>query len=166
MIKKNKVLTYLMVAGVLVVWGLIIYKVVLAYSGGTDDTYVPPTAAKEIFNDFAIPKDTGRLLLNYRDPFGLAAKKDTAKPRPAGRLLLKPVTAMPPAFNWDIIRYSGYIKNPGSKKLMAFLHINGKEVTMSEGETVDQVKLVRNLKDSILVQHAGKTRYIRIQSAI
>jgi hypothetical protein len=44
------------------------------------------------------------------------------------------MNVMPP-FNWDVIRYSGYIKNPGSKKLIAFMKVNGQEAMMSEGET-------------------------------
>jgi len=166
MIKRNKVLTYVLIFVVLIVWGIIIFRIVAAYGGSNDDAYTPPPAAKEVFNDYAIPKDTTRLMLNYRDPFGLIVKKDTVKPRSLGRPYLKTgITNLKPVFNWDIIQYSGYIRNPDSKKLIAFLHINGKEATMNEGETIDHIKLVRNMKDSVLVNHEGKTKYIRIKPA-
>jgi hypothetical protein len=167
MVKKNKALTYVLIVVVLLVWGVIIYRIVIAYSGGHDESYVPPPAPKEVFNDYAVPKDTARLLLNYRDPFGIVVKKDTAKPPARNRLNAGIARLnMAPSFNWDIIRYSGYIKNPGSKKLIAFMKVNGKEAMMSEGETVGQFKLIRNMKDSVLVKSGGKTKYIHIQPAI
>lgn len=167
MVKKNKALTYVLIVVVLLVWGLIIYRIVIAYSSNHDESYVPPPAPKEVFNDYAVPKDTARLLLNYRDPFGIAARKDTAKPLPRIRQNTGIARAnVPPPFNWDIIRYSGYIKNPGSKKLIAFMKINGQEAMMSEGETIGQFKLVRNMKDSVLFKSGGKTKYIHIQPAI
>jgi len=167
MIKKNKVLTIGLILVVCTVWGLIIYRIIMAYSGGADDALTPPPAPKEIFNDYTVAKDTGHLQLNYRDPFGLAAKKDTAKPSIRNRSTagISRMNVTPP-FNWDIIRYSGYIKNPGSKKLIAFMKVNGQEAMMSEGETVGQFKLLRNMKDSVLVKREGKTKYIHLQPAI
>ncbi|MDN3580783.1 hypothetical protein [Mucilaginibacter flavus] len=167
MLKKNKILTYVLIVVMLMVWGMIIYRIVIAYSSGGDEAYIAPPPIKEVFNDYAIPRDTSRLLLNYRDPFGLAAKKDTIKP--SLRVQPRAVTKMANpviSFNWGVVRYSGYIKNPGSKKLVAFMHINGKAAEMDEGETVDQIKLLKNLKDSVLVKHEGKTKYIHIQPAI
>jgi hypothetical protein len=35
---------------------------------------------------------------------------------------------------------------------------------MSEGETTEQVKLVKNLKDSIQIAFNGKTTYIKMRS--
>ena len=164
MIKKNKVLTIGLILVVCTVWGLIIYRIIMAYSGGTDDASTSLPAPKEVFNDYTVPKDTVHLQLNYRDPFGLAAKKDTAK-RPVKSASMTRISRMNvmPSFNWDVIRYSGYIKNPGSKKLIAFMKVNGQETMMSEGETVGQFKLVRNMKDSVLVKREGKTKYIHLQ---
>jgi hypothetical protein len=162
--KKNKVVTYLLIAAVLVVWGLIIYKIIGAYSVGEEDTYTPPAIQKEKYDDYAVPKDTAKLVLNYRDPFGMAVKKDTARPKIQGTPRFIPVTKT--GFNWDIVRYSGYIKNAGSKKLIAVMHIDGREAMMSEGEVIDQIRLVRNLKDSILISREGKKKYIRIKPAI
>jgi hypothetical protein len=167
MLKKNKVLTYILVVVMLLVWGMIIYRIVAAYSGGTDEGYVPPAVAKEVFNDYAVARDTSPLLLNYRDPFGLAVKKDTANRSPKVRSTAVHTGVNPAmSFNWSVVRYSGYIKNPGSKKLIAFMHINGRAAEMGEGETIDQFKLIRNLKDSVLVKHGGQTKYIHIQPAI
>ena len=122
---KNKKLTYVLGVAVLVVWGLIIYRVVAAASSDNDD--LPVTAApikKEPYNDYAIPKDTTHLLLNYRDPFGLDKPKDTSKMMSVRSHKIAGMVSKP-AFNWGFIKYSGYMRNPNSKKLLAILTING-----------------------------------------
>jgi len=164
---KNKKLTYFLGFVVLVVWGLIIYRIFDA-SGGPDDDPAPTanTRQKEAYNDYAIPKDTARLLLNYRDPFGIIKTKDTAE-IPLKKLLHKGAINLPvkPAFNWSFIQYSGYIRNPDSKKLIALVTINGKNEMFSEGEIKDNVKLIRNFRDSIKISFNGITKFIAIKPA-
>jgi hypothetical protein len=165
---KNKKLTYFLGLVVLVVWAMIIYRIFDAASGGDDDN-IQTTAAKttkEAYNDFAIPKDTTRLLLNYRDPFGLIKQKDTTSLN-VKRRYNKSKFSIPqkPAFNWGFIQYSGYIRNPVSKKLITLVSINGRNAMLSEGESKDQVKLIKNLRDSIKISFNGKTKFIAIKSA-
>lgn len=158
---KNKKFTYVLGFVVLVVWGLIIYRIV--GSMGTEDDASPSQAVsvkKEPYNDYTLPKDTTRLTLNYRDPFGLVKFKDTVKApvrKDAAPSIVKPAT------NWSFIKYSGYIRNPGSKQLIALLQINGKSADMKEGETIDKVKLLKNMQDSVKVLYNGKTKFITIQ---
>ena len=165
---KNKKLTYFLGFLVLMVWGIIIYRIFAAASGGDDDAVsaVTNVPQKEAYNDFAIAKDTTHLLLNYRDPFGLVKQKDTAI-RPIKKSLNKSVASMPkqPAFNWGFIQYLGYIRNPVSKKLITLVTINGKSEMLSEGESRGQVKLIKNLRDSIKISFNGKTKFIAIKSA-
>jgi hypothetical protein len=162
---KNKKLTYLLIFIVLVVWGLILHRVFAATSGNEDEGLpLAVTPAKEAYNDFEIPKDTTRLLLNYRDPFGLVKFKDTVALKTVVHKDLIRLKVIP-AINWNFIQYSGYIRNPSSKKLIALLTINGKNEMLSEGETIDQVKLIKNLRDSIRVSFNGKTKYILLKSS-
>jgi len=105
------------------------------------------------------------LQLNYKDPFALKKQKDTSE-IPIKKLITnksaKPL--IKPVVNWNFIKYSGYIHNPGSKNLVALVSINGKSVMMTEGETAEQVKLVKNLQDSIQITYNGKTTFIKIRS--
>jgi hypothetical protein len=162
---KNKKVTYLLGLIVIAVWGIIIYRIFDASSGSDDP--VPVSAAKrtkEPYNDYSIPKDTTHLLLNYRDPFGISKQKDTAE-IPVRNLIHKiTVPVVKPVMNWSFIKYSGYILNPGSKKLIALVTINGQNTQLAEGETKLQVKLLRNLRDSIRISYEGKTKFIRIKS--
>jgi hypothetical protein len=162
---KNKKLTYFLGFVVLMVWGIIIYRVIDASAGGDDPvTVVSNAPRKEAYNDFAIAKDTAHLLLNYRDPFGLVKQKDTVT-LAVKRNYHKTMVSLDkkPAFNWGFIQYSGYIRNPGSKKLITLLSINGKNEMLSEGETRDNVKLIKNLRDSIKISFNGKTKFIPIK---
>jgi hypothetical protein len=164
---KNKKLTYFLGVLVVGVWGMIIYRVFQAVGGDDSQPILIQTASKkEAFNDYEIPKDTSKLLLNYRDPFSEEQQKDTAE-IPI-RKLVHPVNTravvQKPSTNWGMIKYSGFIHNPGSKKIIAIMNINGKEQLMSEGETVEQVKLIRNLKDSVKVLYQGNTKFITMNT--
>jgi hypothetical protein len=162
---KNKKLTYLLGAVVIIVWGLILYRVFDVVKGDDDTMAIAPVLVKEPFNDYEVPKDTAHLLLNYRDPFGLVKQKDTVAPTPAKKPGFQTISAIKPATNWSFISYSGYIRNAGSKKLIAIMHINGRELMMNEGETADQVKLIQNRGDSIKINYHGKTKFIVIKPA-
>jgi hypothetical protein len=161
---KNKKFTYFLGFATLVVWGLIIYRIIGSMdTGGDTAASAPVLTKKETFNDYAVPKDTTRLLLNYRDPFGLVPFKDTVKVVSPGRTAHDLTVTAAPAINWGFIRYSGYIRNPGSKQLIALVQINGKSADMREGDIVDKVKLLKNMQDSVKVRFNGKTKFITIQ---
>jgi hypothetical protein len=165
---KNKKMTYVLGAAVLVLWGLIIRMVITWANGNGDDT-VPVTSSKlvkEPDNDYALPKDTTHLMLNYRDPFGLVKFRDTSEaPVKSVRLKATPLKLQKPAFNWTFITYSGYIHNPASRKLIALVSINGKNVMLSEGDIKEQVKLIKNMRDSIKISYNGQTKFITLKSA-
>jgi hypothetical protein len=163
---KNKKVTYLLGLLVAIVWGIIIYRIFDA-AAGNDDTILPvqTSSKKEAYNDFVIPKDTAHLLLNYRDPFGITRQKDTTVTA-IKKMHIKPAMVIPkPAINWNFIQYSGYIRNPASKKLITLVSINGRNEMLAEGEVKGQVKLLKNMRDSIKISYNGKIKYITIKPA-
>ncbi len=164
---KNKTTLYILGLAVALIWGLVIYRVFAAVKGDDDYQPVSPKAAKETFDDFSPLKDTAVLQLNYRDPFGLIKPKDTAKAviRNSGINMNGSHVNITPRINWEFIRYSGFIRNPVSKKLIALVTINGHEVMLNEGETADNVRLIKNLGDSIRISYTGKTKFIRLKPA-
>ena len=74
------------------------------------------------------------------------------------RLVLPRVAAV--KMDWSFIKYAGYIANPVTKKIISILVINGRSAMLREGETSENVKLLKNLRDSIKVSFKNKTRYI------
>lgn len=152
---------------VVIVWGLIIYRIYQSVdSRGQDDIPAAPgKAAKEVYNDYEIPKDTTRLLLNYRDPFSDSAEADTVVLHKPKRVITV-VPKVPPAVNWGFVKYAGFVSNPVTKKLIAIVRINGKNVMLSEGESNQNVKLLKNMRDSIKIYFEGKTKFINIHASL
>jgi len=70
-----------------------------------------------------------------------------------------------PIMNWSFIQYSGYIRNPSTKKLITMLNINGRNETLAEGQVVGEVKLLKNLRDSIKISYNGKIKFITLKPA-
>ncbi|MDB5122343.1 MAG: hypothetical protein JWP94_472 [Mucilaginibacter sp.] len=164
---KNKKLTYALIFIVLAVWGMIIYRVIASADPGDGASPVfTAKMKKDPYNDYTIPKDTTHLLLNYRNPFGVQKQPDTAEV-PLKKLIHKTIGVAPvkPAMNWNFIQYLGYIHNSSSRKLIALLAINGKNVTLKEGETADKVRLMKNMRDSVRISFNGQIKCIRLKTA-
>lgn len=169
---KSKATVYILAFMVAAVWGLIIYRVVAATGGDNDD--VPPnrkiSTPKEPLNDYAYTDDTTSLKLNYPDPFALETKPQPDTNLKLVRQVVHPTIKMttpmiaPAPLNWSFIKYSGYIKNPHTKRLIALMNINGKSLMLSEGESAEQVKLIKNLRDSIKVSYHNKTKFITVNA--
>jgi len=73
---KKKVLNYFLIGAVLMVWGIIIYRIIDA-TGDSDDVPVSKTPAvlkKTQADQYVNTQDTSHLILNYRDPFAGESK--------------------------------------------------------------------------------------------
>ncbi len=161
---KNKKLTYLLICAVAGVWGITIYKVLFnEVEAAYEPAFKSAKVAQEPYDQYLVKNDTFKLVLNYRDPFLGGAMKTSEN---IGVVTASPVNFNPPPppappIDWSLIKYSGYIVNPATKKLVAILVINGKEQMTAEGQTFEGVKLLQNRKDSILVSWQGKKKYIK-----
>ena len=161
---KNKTMTYLLICAVAMVWGIIVYRIF--FNEATDDEETSFAIAKTVhepYDRYVVKNDTFHLAVNYRDPFlGKAVTLvQELKPSVAPRVIQPMPKPVPPPLNWETIRYSGYVTNPITKKMIAILTVNGMERMTAEGESFQGVKLLKNKKDSILVSWMGKQKYIR-----
>src|SRR5688572_18595977 len=108
---KNKKFTYLLGLLVLIVWGIIIYRIFDTVAGGEDDfTPVQNVKEQKNYTDYSVPADTTHLLLNYKDPFRLTKQADTAVKPITQPLAVKPLIPKP-AFSWNFVKYSGYTRS-------------------------------------------------------
>ena len=138
--------------------------------GADEEVYESSPTLKRVeesLDDYKL-KDTFHLALNYKDPFlesGILESGQPDKPEVKFKTNLIDYNrpALPPAINWDFIKYTGFIINPGSKKLVSIISINGKERMMMDGGVADQVKLIKNYKDSIKVSFNNKNKFIRLK---
>ena len=160
--KDKKKLTYALLAGSLLVWGLVFYKL-FSYIGGGDDSLNGNN--KIIVAPHIIEKEESYILVaNYRDPF---LGKMQVGPGNDGGLIVKkrsqPKVVKEPEKPIDLsfIAYSGMITNPTSKKKVALITIKGKQSMVAEGEVLDEVTFVKNFKDSIQISYLGKIAYVK-----
>lgn len=161
---KNKGVTYLLIGAVALVWGIIVYRIFFSEPADDHVSVVQSAPEHEPFDQYVLKEDTFKLALNYRDPFTAGNSAPVESPPreahvvPSGQIPVKPIVA---PINWGVIKYSGYITNPRTKKLVSILTVKGKERMVAEGESLEGVKLLKNKRDSVLLSWMGKQKYIK-----
>ncbi|OOQ58308.1 hypothetical protein [Mucilaginibacter pedocola] len=66
---KGKKLDSPLLAAILIIWGMIIYPTVSAFSSQEDAPVITTATAKQSINDYSIKTDNNKLGLHYRGPF-------------------------------------------------------------------------------------------------
>lgn len=151
-------MTYLLIVSVLGLWGFIFYRVADNVSAGPPKASPPEKKVSVEEEKVFSVKDTFTLLLNYRDPFTGEIAMEPVKEETESTINIPQLKPEPPKLSHII--YTGYIINPGSKRAVSIITINGKEQMMAEGETIGDVKLLRNRKDSVQVHYKGRNYFI------
>jgi hypothetical protein len=135
---KPKISKYLLIAGVALVWGLIIYRVVSGF-----DNDGPAIPIQPITNSFeqVVKKDSFTLIADYPDPF-LGDEEDILKS--IAREVLPvissepqtpaPVTEPPQPEDISFIQYKGMIVNSETKAKAAIVGIREAEYVLRENE--------------------------------
>ncbi|CAG2532851.1 hypothetical protein MAR621_03045 [Maribacter dokdonensis] len=152
---KKQHRTYLLLAIVLLVWGIIGYRFVNALNPSKEDPQVITT------NERFVPKKIKKredfsLVADYRDPFLGTVKTPTAdkkKPVP------KPIQAKVPKKN---IVYTGFISDQGTVPNIFFVTIEGQQEMMSLNDTFQEVKLIKGTKSYITVSYNGSSEKISL----
>ncbi|MEM9143560.1 MAG: hypothetical protein AAGA86_11275 [Bacteroidota bacterium] len=151
--KKNQK-TYVLLAAVLGIWGLIGFKLVKAANPEPADG--PDMNARETFVPKPLKeKDTFSILANYRDPFlgTISGPKPKRKTRP------KPIQKKAPPKQ---IRYTGFVANEEASPEVFFVTIEGKQHMMTLNAVSDSVKLIQGSKQQVKVRCRGTTRTITL----
>ncbi len=164
-ITKNKKLTYFLICAVAIVWGVILHRI---FFNKPEEDYIlkdsNAIAKHEPYDQYVLKEDTFKLVLNYRDPFlGEDIRVSELKPEVTKfqQMNITSSVSPKPVVDWTMIKYSGYIINPITKKMVCIIIVNGIERMLVEGESFDGAKLLKNKKDSVLISWKGKQKYIR-----
>ena len=140
---------------VLIVWGILGYKVVNTIGPSTEEGIV--VAATERF----IPKptkkkDTFSIFANYRDPFlGSIRTKAVIKQTK----VVQPKKEKLPEKN---IVYSGFVEESTSGNKIFFISIDGQQHMMSKNDVQQEVKLLSGNQDKVTLRYNGQTRIITL----
>jgi hypothetical protein len=157
--KKNS-FKYVLIGGVLLIWGTIIYKIITSLGRETESPVVTPLEVTSRVNN----ADTFSLLLNYEDPFLVIEEDmpvDTIQNNEASKITEpSSVISSNPNFSTvqpkpDFIKYTGYIYNPAKKKQIAMVTIREECFAMEENEEKNDVLLKKISKATITIRYKG-----------
>jgi hypothetical protein len=154
---KNKSTTYILLAGTLVIWFLIFYRVFAGINSEDIAKYELPI--KKITQVPAEKQEEKFILLgNYRDPFlgatSMSLQNSTtssgnSSSRSFGKIK-KAEVKKDETIDWSFIHYIGIVNNRTTMKEVGLLAIAGKEYMVNEKDEINQVTIIKKERDSIL----------------
>ena len=163
---NQKTTKYFLIAGVIFVWGIIIYRVVKGLKKDNEFTVVKKRVTPYKYEPV---KDSFILFANYSDPFLPLVEADKAENNKIPSIAQNfsnenyqnnhPVERVP-QIDINSIRYQGMIGNPEKKKKVAFLTIAGKEYTVKENDKIDGIVIRKITIDKISILANGKIEII------
>lgn len=168
-IVKNKTTTYILLTGVLLIWGLVFYRVFAGLSSEDEISYQLPQ--KKIVQDIEQNKEEAFVLFaNYRDPFlGNTSKAISG----AGSVTVVPGNNTSQVkskkkepekkepTDWSFLDYIGIVNNKETNKQVGLLVISGKEYMVNDKDVINEVTIVKKVKDSLLVEYRGEKKWLR-----
>jgi len=158
---SQKPMRYALIAGVIFVWGTILYRILAAV--GDDETPLPKsTMVKAAFTPVA--NDSFAILANYTDPFLpddaiYEADIDLFDSINTAPVISKTtaVTAsiVPEKADISFIKFSGLIRNPENKTYRAIISIRGSDYMVKQGETKNEVTIVSIFPERLKIKYKG-----------
>ena len=161
---KNKHLIYLLGPLVLLIWGLIFYKVYEHFRGGKE---VFGNAAAKYTDKKENAPDTFTIKANYRDPFldrnyRLVTQSIGKTNISEHRSGIAPKTVVPEVF--PDIRYYGLIANAKNKRKVGLFKMSNKDLLLKEGESFNDLKITKLFNDSAKITYHKTKKTIKNHS--
>ena len=152
--KKN--LNKILIGLLILIWGILIFKYVSPYfKSPKNQLAIEVIAPSEKYNLFT--RDTFQLKAIKRDPFlgTYKVKKEKTKSIQPTRKTIK----VKKNIVWPKISYLGYVKSNTNKSKLGLVRINNKLHKVRKSQTIDQIQVVKILKDSIAMKLNGSLEY-------
>jgi len=162
---KSKKITYLLICCVAAVWGIVFHRIFTGMAS-EEIPFTPETTTHEsYFNMVDHANDNIALNLAYNDPYspGIDQMEVTSNNHVEQFNTLRTVQQrVSQNVNWAGVIYSGQIFNPIAKRHVAIISVNGLEVMLSQGESVNGLKFIKRVGDSIKVEYQNATKFLSI----
>jgi type II secretory pathway component PulC len=134
------------------IWGLLIYKIVDAFSTG--DKPMVNTATAHFKAPTGVQKDTFSLKPIVTDPFlGTVYAKERT---------LTQTTNTPRATKnetpWPSIGYFGIVADRNSPTSVYIVSINGQQFLLKQGDTLQKLKIIKGSEKNIFIRFGKETR--------
>ena len=146
---KNKKNIYILLPVVILVWGLLIYKIVAATKPNATTQELVATAQ---FNPLQLEAtESFTINANYRDPFlGIVKKKKKIKPK------TKKVTTKKITVPFPNIIYKGVVSPKGKNQQVYLISINGQQFFFKKNNINQKVKLMRGNNKEVVLKFQGQ----------
>jgi hypothetical protein len=160
---KNKKTAWILLPAVLLIWGLLGWKIYAAMKDDVPPTFTASTTPAPVTHEAVVP-DTYQLQLNYPDPF-LTTKKTpvrdvrTSPENPNSTPSPKVLTPVAPAA-WPELRYAGLVQSKDGKTL-GFLSVNGQSHFVKANDVIDEIVVQKIWKDSVRVVRGKEKRVVK-----
>ena len=158
---KNKKLAYILFPVVLIVWGIVGYKLYVKFFG--EENVVAANTEIVVEDKANAFTDHFEIENNYRDPFlgnavreAVVSTQSTIAPLQRQTVVAPPVVK--PVVYWPPIKVGGIVNE---KKFMGT--VSGKNVLLNKGEQAYGVTFVKASKDSIWFKYANELKSYSIK---
>lgn len=154
--KNNKKITYLLFPLVIIIWGLVIYRIFFESRVTPEnlDVNVKPLVSKVEQES----KRSYRLIANYRDPFlsnlqstGVDTEDTDTEEEHTGSTNLRRRRTTVSRVRWPQITYGGFIEDDKKQEITILLNIQDRDYLVKEGDTIQQVFIKHFYKDSLVL---------------
>ena len=160
---KNKNTMYVLLVCVLIIWGLIFYRVFAGISSDDTSSFVlPPKQSLQTITQKE--EDKFILLANYRDPFlgstSRAISNSIVSLNNFSGQSKSKVKKEKVTIDWSFLDYIGIVYNKENKKKIGLLVVSGQEYMVNDNEVVNGVTILRKERDSIQVEYKGFKKWV------
>jgi hypothetical protein len=162
---KNKKMTYILIPIVILVWGIVIFKI-FNYTDDSNGANTSPvfSASNEVLS---LEKDTFSIIAQYKDPFlgknsnyydSEFGDESESQPENSTQVKVPELKKEEPkvAVKFPALVYGGLIYNAKTKKTIALLKINNREYLVNKGDNIDNVEMVEIYNDSIKIKYSNQ----------
>ncbi len=150
---KNKKNIYFLLLAVLVIWGVLGYRIYTSLSPNST-TEVDKLSVSEFKPQKLEDARTFSITANYRDPFlGLIMKKKVVKP-----YVKRPIKNKVEEKPFPTIVYKGLVSASGKKEQVFLISINGQQHFFKKNAVKNEVKLIKGSSNEVILQYYGKRK--------
>ncbi len=155
---KNKKNIYILAAAVLLVWGILGYRIFSTIKPTINTQQTATTTAQ--FKPSTLQENTQFTInTNYRDPFlGELSKKQAIKSKKAQKSIVKTPKILFPA-----ITYKGLVSGKKNKSQVFLITINGQQYFFKKNTTHNTVKLIRGTTKEVILTFQRQQQTFQIE---
>jgi len=154
---KNKKNIYILLTAVLLVWGILGYRIFLTVNPNNNKQQTA-VASKSFKPQQLQELETFTINTDYRDPFlGSFSQKKSTKPKKPTKVIVKTSKIPFPA-----IIYKGLVSAKGKQQQIFLINIDGQQYFFMKNNTHKEVKLIQGSSKQVVLRFQGKQQSFAI----